>query len=62
MTIKADLQAKLAEIDAKWTAERAPIRAELDTAGSWLEQEAAEFEAWAKGIMDKVRGIPPAAP
>ena len=53
MTIRQDLTAKLAEIDAKWQAEKAPIEAELAAGGAWLEQEWHDFEAWVAGLMAK---------
>ena len=57
-TMKEELQAKLAEMDAKWAAERAPIQDALNNAESWIEKEYDAFKAEIETLIAKVRGNP----
>lgn len=55
MTLKEEIQAKIAAINEKAQADIAALEAELTTGGSWLDREAEAIKAALETLIAKVR-------
>lgn len=56
-TLRAELQAKIDEVEAKAAAEVAPFKAELAAGGAHLDEEWDTFKARIEAVVSRIRGI-----